>query len=155
MKHLSPLVILSLLHGALAGGNDLASGCVSTTVLPTVVTGCYGSLSSSTQQPDTSTPPSPMSYTPEYHEPEGSNDSGTESLNAKPNQPTSSDSGHESGSRPMISGQPGSSTTAHVSGSTDAPQVVSGASGLIAEIRAEMAVISLLASFVPILVGLI
>ncbi|KAF4943622.1 hypothetical protein FGADI_13286 [Fusarium gaditjirri] len=154
MKPLSPLILLSLLHGSLAAGNDLASGCVLTKVLPTVTTGCSENLSGATQQPGHSAPSGSGSYTPENREPEDSDHPGTKSLGAKPNQPTSSDSGHGSDSRPIINGQPGSNTTAHTPGSTDAPQVVSGASGMTT-IRAEMAVAGFLVSFVPVLMGLI
>ncbi|KAF5638391.1 uncharacterized protein FTJAE_5296 [Fusarium tjaetaba] len=155
MKPLSPLVLLSLLHEALAGGNDMASGCVSTRVLPTVTTGCSENLPGATKQPGHSAPYGSGSYSPADPEPEDSHHTGTKSLDAKPNQPTSSDSGHGSGYIPTIDGQPGSNTTGPVPGSTEAPQFVSGSSDMVARIRAELVVVSLLASFMPILMGLI
>jgi hypothetical protein len=159
MKPLSPLVLLSLLHGALAGDNDLASSCSSTMVLPTITTGCSENLSGATHQPDHSAPLGSGSYSPADRTPEDSDHPGTKSPDTKPNQPTSSDSGHdsghESGYRPTIDSQPGSNTTDHVSGSTEAPQFISGAHGTVTRTRAEVVMVSLLASLVPILIGLI
>ncbi|KAF5230452.1 hypothetical protein FANTH_13831 [Fusarium anthophilum] len=156
MKHLSTLTLLPLLSGVLAGGNDLASSCVLTRVLPTVTVGCSENLTGAatalsphaTQQSGDQHYPS-AAVEPDVHHP------GTQSLTANPNQSTSSGSGQNSDSRPANVGQSGKNTTQAAPGSSDAPAIASGSSGLIGHMSVEMVMASLLACLMPVLIDLV
>ncbi|CVL00451.1 uncharacterized protein FMAN_09892 [Fusarium mangiferae] len=164
MKHLSIFCLLSVLNGALAGSNDPASGCVMTSVLPTVTVGCSEALPSATQfypplgtqQPghESSSPinvqPGQHSSSPGIAQP-GVDHPGTQSLTGVPSKPTSG-SGRTSGSRPVINGGSGSNGTHTAPGTHGAPTIVSGASVLMAHVSVEMVVASLLACFMPMLI---
>ncbi|KAL5598184.1 hypothetical protein FOBRF1_011977 [Fusarium oxysporum] len=153
MKHLSTIALLSLLSGALAGRNDLASDCVLTKTLPTVTVGCSEHLPSATtvlslpatQQPGHKSYPSGIAK-PGVDQPD------TQSLAAKPSQSTSPGSSGASDTKPTINGTSGSNSTDHAPGASDAPALVSGASGMISHVNVEMVMASLLACLMPILI---
>ncbi|KAF5543972.1 hypothetical protein FMEXI_6808 [Fusarium mexicanum] len=156
MKHLSAFILLPLVNGVLAGGNDQPSSCALTRVLPTVTVGCSetlpgatGALSPHATQPSGDQNYPPTAVEPEVHHP------GSQSLAGNPNQPTSAGSGPNSDHRPAVGGQSDSNATQAAPGSSDAPAIVSGSSALIGHLSPEMVMASLLACLMPVLIGLI
>ncbi|KAF5620719.1 hypothetical protein F25303_12484 [Fusarium sp. NRRL 25303] len=156
MKYSSTFALFSLLIGALAGGNDQGSDCVMTRILPTVTVGCSENLSGTTvaPSPHATQEPGHQSYPSGTVKPIA-DQPGTQSVAANPSQPSYPGSSGGSDTRPANNGHSGSNATNHVPGASDAPHVVSGASGLITHANAEVIIASLLACFVPILIGIL
>ncbi|KAG5764031.1 hypothetical protein H9Q69_002508 [Fusarium xylarioides] len=153
MRYTATFALLSLLTGALAGGGDQGSDCVMTRILPTVTVGCSENLSGATAAPSPHAPQQPghQSYPSGTAKPVADRP-GTQSVAAKPYQSTQPGSSGGSDIRPVINGHSGSNATAHTLEPSDAPHVVSGASGLITYANAEVIIASLLAYLVPILI---